>query len=70
MQRQADAYSPEELGAILEKYGIKATATGNDLTKPFAFNLMFGTKIGPSGALTGSYALKQHRAYLSTSSGY
>ena len=42
-----------ELGAILEKYGIKATATGNDLTKPFAFNLMFGTKIGPSGALTG-----------------
>ena len=53
VQRQADAYSPEELGAILEKYGIKATATGNDLTKPFAFNLMFGTKIGPSGALTG-----------------
>ena len=53
VQRQADAYSPEELGDILEKYGIKATATGNDLTKPFAFNLMFGTKIGPSGALTG-----------------
>ena len=53
VQRQADAYSPEELGAILEKYGIKATTTGNDLTKPFAFNLMFGTKIGPSGALTG-----------------
>ena len=53
VQRQADAYSPEELGDILEKYGIKATTTGNDLTKPFAFNLMFGTKIGPSGALTG-----------------
>ena len=53
VQRQADAYSPDELGQILEKYGIKATATNNDLTKPFAFNLMFGTKIGPSGALTG-----------------
>lgn len=53
VQRQADAYSPEELGAILAKYGIKSPDTGNDLTKPFAFNLMFGTKIGPSGALTG-----------------
>ena len=26
--------SPEELGDILEKHGIKAMATGNDLTKP------------------------------------
>jgi len=53
VQRQADAYSPEELGQILSEYGVMAPVTGNALTTPFAFNLMFGTKIGPSGALTG-----------------
>ena len=53
VQRQADAYSPEELGNILVEYAITAPATGNQLTAPFAFNLMFGTKIGPSGTLTG-----------------
>ena len=31
----------------------QATATGNDLTEPFQFNLMFKTSIGPSGALEG-----------------
>ena len=40
VQRQADAYSPEELGQILEKYGAKSKA-GNTLTTPFPFNLMF-----------------------------
>ena len=50
VQRQADAYSPSELGQILRDYGIAAPATGNALTEPFAFNLMFGTKIGPSRA--------------------
>ena len=35
------------------EYAITAPATGNQLTAPFAFNLMFGTKIGPSGTLTG-----------------
>jgi glycyl-tRNA synthetase len=53
VQRQADAFSPEELGRILGKYGVVAPVTGNALTAPFAFNLMFETKIGPSGALTG-----------------
>lgn len=33
--------------------GIKAPATGNDLTEPFNFNLMFQTSIGPTGQLTG-----------------
>lgn len=54
IQRQADAYSPEELDDLLRnRYGVKAPGTGNELTKPFAFNLMFGTKIGPSGAQVG-----------------
>lgn len=54
IQRQADAYSATELDDLLRNtYKVKAPATGNELTQPFAFNLMFGTKIGPSGTLTG-----------------
>ncbi|KAK8791157.1 hypothetical protein WA158_005788 [Blastocystis sp. Blastoise] len=46
---QADSYSPEELEELFAKYDIKATITGNDLTKPYPFNLMFATNIGPEG---------------------
>ncbi|KAG5177384.1 hypothetical protein JKP88DRAFT_269141 [Tribonema minus] len=52
VQRQADAYAPDELGAILRKYGIKS-ALGNDLSEPFPFNLMFKTTIGPEGTSVG-----------------
>ena len=42
LQRQADSYSPEELGLMLAKYSIKSPVNGtNDLTTPFPFNLMF-----------------------------
>ncbi|CAN0444458.1 unnamed protein product [Ascophyllum nodosum] len=54
VQRQADAYSPEELGQILEKYGAKSKA-GNTLTTPFPFNLMFKTTIGPEGTNVGFF---------------
>lgn len=37
------------------KYGFKSPDTGNDLTEPMSFNLMFPTSIGPTGDL---------RAYL------
>lgn len=30
-----------------------APETGNELTDPFPFNLMFGTPIGPEGKLQG-----------------
>lgn len=50
---QADAFSPEQLGQQLKEMGIKATATGNDLSDPFPFNLMFATHIGPSGDKPG-----------------
>ena len=49
----ADSFSREELGAKLKEYGIKAPETGNDLTEPYEFNLMFPTPIGPSGLLQG-----------------
>lgn len=50
---QADAFSPEELHAQLQRFGIKSPATDNDLTEPFPFNLMFQTSIGPTGDSLG-----------------
>eukprot|EP00960_Hanusia_phi_P050080 759980-Hanusia_phi.AAC.6 len=56
----ADSFSREELGAKIKEYGrvrlvasIKAPETGNELTDPYEFNLMFPTPIGPSGLLQG-----------------
>ncbi|KAL6768360.1 TSG1 [Auxenochlorella protothecoides x Auxenochlorella symbiontica] len=42
-----------ELGAALTRYGVAAPETGNELSTPFPFNLMFKTSIGPKGDLTG-----------------
>ena len=49
----ADAFSCGELGDVLKKYGVKAPDTGNDISDPFPFNLMFETQIGPTGKHTG-----------------
>ena len=54
LQRQADAFSAEELYAMLQKYNVKSpTNAANSLTKPFPFNLMFQTTIGPEGTSVG-----------------
>lgn len=53
VKNQADAYSKDELWVVFQKYQIKSPDTGNDLTEPVAFNLMFPTPIGPSGMLQG-----------------
>jgi len=53
VRNQADAYSREELGDIFKMYGIKSPETGNDLSDPYEFNLMFPTPIGPGGYLQG-----------------
>ena len=50
---QADAYTPDQLDELFAKYGVVALATGNPLTHPFPFNLMFSTQIGPEGNLQG-----------------
>ncbi len=52
---QADALGKERMGVTLKKYGVTAPDTGNDLTDPEPFNLMFATTIGPTG---------QERGYL------
>ena len=41
------------LTEALKKYGVKAPDTGNALTDPAPFNLMFQTSIGPTGDLPG-----------------
>ena len=43
----------EDLGAALIKYGVKAPDTGNAISAPFPFNLMFKTSIGPKGDMVG-----------------
>ena len=40
--------------------GIKAPETGNELTDPYEFNLMFPTPIGPSGLLQVELSVVQH----------
>ena len=48
-----DGMTKEEMGAIKRKYDMKAPVTGNDLSDPMEFNLMFSTQIGPTGLVKG-----------------
>jgi len=48
VQRQADAYKPEEIDVLLKKYEVKSPE-GNPFGASFPFNLMFKTTIGPEG---------------------
>lgn len=52
VQRQADSYNLEQMHELIQKYGIKGK-DGNELSKPFDFNLMFETRIGPEGTSVG-----------------
>lgn len=48
-----DELSADELHAQLQKYDVKAPETKNAISKPFPFNLMFKTSIGPRGDNVG-----------------
>lgn len=48
-----DGMTKNEMAAVMSKFNIKSPITGNDLTEPIEFNLMFGTQIGPSGLVKG-----------------
>merc|ERR1719244_1610938 len=41
------------MDAIVKEYGMKSPVTGNDITEPIEFNLMFATSIGPTGTVKG-----------------
>ncbi|CAG9813907.1 unnamed protein product [Phaedon cochleariae] len=48
-----DGMNKAEMAAVMEKFKMKSPLTGNELTEPIEFNLMFGTQIGPSGLIKG-----------------
>jgi glycyl-tRNA synthetase len=52
IQRQADAFSPQELDELLVKYNVKGPS-GEPFSSSFPFNLMFRTSIGPEGTSVG-----------------
>uniref|UniRef100_A0A671WEB5 Glycine--tRNA ligase n=1 Tax=Sparus aurata TaxID=8175 RepID=A0A671WEB5_SPAAU len=48
-----DNYTQQELTDLFVKYNVKSPTTGNDLSPPISFNLMFQTSIGPGGNMPG-----------------
>lgn len=46
IRRQADSYTAAQMFDLFTELGIKAS-TGNPLSPPFPFNLMFKTRVGP-----------------------
>lgn len=50
---QLDGMNKDEMSAVMTKFNMKSPITGNDLSEPIEFNLMFGTQIGPSGLIKG-----------------
>ncbi|XP_043922798.1 glycine--tRNA ligase [Protopterus annectens] len=50
---QMDNYGQQELADLFVNYNVKSPVTGNDLSPPISFNLMFQTSIGPGGNTPG-----------------
>ncbi|KAJ9112845.1 hypothetical protein QFC20_002173 [Naganishia adeliensis] len=50
---QIDNYTGAELGDIIKKHNIVNPETGNELSQPQEFNLMFQSEIGPTGQVKG-----------------
>ncbi|XP_041102729.1 glycine--tRNA ligase [Polyodon spathula] len=50
---QLDNYSQQELAELFVKYNVRSPVTGNDVSPPISFNLMFQTCIGPGGNMPG-----------------
>ncbi|XP_015598508.1 glycine--tRNA ligase [Cephus cinctus] len=48
-----DGMTKDNMAAIMSRFNMKSPISGNDLTEPIEFNLMFGTQIGPSGLTKG-----------------
>ncbi|KAI9344880.1 hypothetical protein BDR26DRAFT_856891 [Obelidium mucronatum] len=48
-----DNYQGDDLWKLMQKLEIKAPETGNDVSEPKLFNLMFETQIGPTGQFKG-----------------
>uniref|UniRef100_A0A0K0CTN1 Glycine--tRNA ligase n=1 Tax=Angiostrongylus cantonensis TaxID=6313 RepID=A0A0K0CTN1_ANGCA len=44
-----EGFDDKDMLEVITKYNFKSPTTGNDLTPPIAFNLMFPSQIGPTG---------------------
>ena len=49
IQAMADTYTKEELKEMFKRFDVKSPITGNDLSDPVDFNMMFKSEIGPTG---------------------
>jgi glycyl-tRNA synthetase len=50
---QVDNMKGADLAETIKRYNMKSPSTGNELTEPQQFNLMFSTSIGPAGNVKG-----------------
>lgn len=48
-----DGMTAAEMEALMKRFEMKSPISGNELTPPIEFNLMFNTQIGPSGIVKG-----------------
>ncbi|KAL3289597.1 hypothetical protein HHI36_023010 [Cryptolaemus montrouzieri] len=48
-----DGMSKDEMAGIFKKFNMRSPLTGNELTEPIEFNLIFSIQIGPSGLIKG-----------------
>ncbi|XP_050525215.1 glycine--tRNA ligase [Daktulosphaira vitifoliae] len=48
-----DGMTTQQMSDIVDKFKMKSPTTGNDLSEPIDFNLMFATQIGPTGDQKG-----------------
>ncbi|KAI4465245.1 glycyl-trna synthetase/dna polymerase subunit gamma-2 [Holotrichia oblita] len=53
IQTKLEGMNKEEMASVMKKFNMKSPLTGNDLTEPIEFNLMFGIHIGPTGLVKG-----------------
>ncbi|KAJ2725824.1 Glycine--tRNA ligase 1, mitochondrial [Coemansia sp. Benny D115] len=50
---QIDNYDGKALGELITRFDIRNPDSGNEVTQPVEFNLMFESSIGPTGQLKG-----------------
>merc|ERR1712071_387130 len=48
-----DGMNKAEMSDIMKEFKMKSPLTGNELSEPMEFNLMFSTSIGPTGLMKG-----------------
>ncbi|KAJ3193293.1 Glycine--tRNA ligase 1, mitochondrial [Irineochytrium annulatum] len=59
-----DNYQGDDLWKLMQRLEIKAPETGNDVTQPKLFNLMFDTQIGPTGQFRGEFTMAEIEHYV------